>query len=68
MQVRSVYAGAAISLLCFVAVIVISQIASDWISQYPILTNAYLGVAAASVLGCAYFLPRAVRAFIRSRR
>lgn len=68
MQVKSIYIGAAASFLCFLAVIVISQVASDWISQYPILTNLYLGIAAASVLGCAYFLPRAVRAFIRSKR
>jgi hypothetical protein len=68
MQVRSIYIGATVSVLCFVAIIVISQVASDWVSQYPILTDGYLGLAAASVLGCAYFLPRAVGAFIRSRK
>ena len=68
MQVRSIYIGAAISVLSFLAVIVISQFASDWVSQYRILTGGYLGFAAASVLGCAYFLPRAVGAFIRSRK
>lgn len=58
MQMKSVYAGSALSVSCFAGVIIVSQVASDWVSRYAILTDGYLGVAALSLLGCAYFLPR----------
>jgi hypothetical protein len=68
MQFKTVYWGTLSSVALFVGVILLSQIASDWISQYPALTVIYLGTAVLSLVGCAYFLPRAVRAYIHSQR
>lgn len=68
MQLKTLYWGALSSLALFVGVAVLSQIVSDWISQYLLLTAIYLAAAALSVFGCAYFLPRAVRAYVQSQR
>jgi hypothetical protein len=68
MQVKSIYIGAALSLSGFVGVVIVSQVADDFVSRYPVLTDGYLGIAALSMLGCGYFLPRAVRAILRSRQ
>jgi peptidoglycan/LPS O-acetylase OafA/YrhL len=61
MQVRTIYAGAIISVSGLATVALISQTVSNWVSQYPILTNAVLVAACVSVVGCAYFLLRVVR-------
>lgn len=68
MRLKTVYWGALSSVALFVGVIILSQIASDWIAQYPAWTVIYLGTAALSLVGCAFFIPRAVRAYIQSQR
>lgn len=68
MQLKTLYWGASASLALFVGVIFLAQIASDWISQYPVLTAIYLGTAALSLFGCAYFFPRPVRVYVQSQK
>lgn len=68
MTARQIYIGAVTSLSAFALVLVVAVNWSAVVSKSELATNAFLALAGASALGCAYFLPRSVRVWFRRRR
>jgi uncharacterized membrane protein YccC len=68
MDRKSINRGSLLSLGAFVGVLIAGSNFSQIISESPIATNGLLVVAAASMLGCGYFLPRSVRLWVRRKR
>jgi hypothetical protein len=67
MTIKQIHLGSAISLLAFAGVVLAGGNISASISRSVVVTDIFLGVAALSLLGCAYFLPRSARLWLRRR-
>jgi hypothetical protein len=66
-KARKLYLCAAISVGVVAGILVLGAAASDVLS-YGMVPTIVLAVLALAILSSAYFLPRAIRVYLRSRR